>query len=69
MKHLEQKQRIISQLVNDGFDFSKNVYQLSGSDWFKFYELSKKVNYKGTKNHSRGFSFYIHLQKIYNKQN
>lgn len=67
MKNIEQKKRIISQLLNDGFDFSKNVYQLSTSDLSKFYELSKTVNYKGTKNHSRGFSFYTHLQKIYNK--
>lgn len=67
MKNIEQKNRIISQLLNDGFDFSKNVYQLSTSDLSKFYELSKTVNYKGTKTHSRGFSFYIHLQKIYNK--
>lgn len=67
MKNIEQKNRIISQLLNDGFDFSKNVYQLSTSDLSKFYELSKTVNYKGTKMHSRGFSFYIHLQKIYNK--
>ena len=63
----ELKSIIISRLINDGFDFTRNVYQLSISEFSFFSDLAKQCRYKGTKNHSKGFSFYIHLQKIYNK--
>ena len=63
----ELKSIIISRMINDGFDFTRNVYQLSHSELSHFSELAKQCKYKGTKNHSSGFSFYIHLQKIYNK--
>lgn len=63
----ELKSIIISRLINDGFDFTRNVYQLSISELSYFSELAKQCKYKGTKTHSKGFSFYIHLQKIYNK--
>ena len=69
MKANEAKNRIITSLVNDGFNFSRNVYQLSTSELSDFAELAKSVNYKGTATHSKGFSFYVHLQKIYNKNN
>ena len=68
MTNIELKKIFITRLVNDGFDFSRNVYKLSISELSDFKELAKQVNYKGTKFHSIGFSFYIHLQKLYNKR-
>jgi|LakMenEpi03Aug12_release.lakeMendotaPanAssembly.Ray.scaffolds.fasta_scaffold6425207_1 hypothetical protein len=65
---LEIKHVIITHLINDGFNFERNAYQLSLSELTEFKQLAKKVNYKGTKTHSLGFSFYRHLQKLYNKR-
>lgn len=62
----QAKSIIVTHLKNDGFDFTRNVYQLSTSELSDFRELAKSVNYKGTKTHSLGFSFYIHLQKKIN---
>ena len=58
------KQQIISDLKKEGFDFTRNVYQLSTSELSDFHYLAKQCGYKGTKLHSLGFSFYIHLQKL-----
>ena len=67
MTNIILKQLIINKLDNDGFDFSRNQYQLSCSELCDFKDLAKQVKYKGTKLHSIGFSFYVHLQKIYDK--
>lgn len=58
---------LILNLVGSGVDFSRDVWQLSNSELTKYSDLAKSYGYKKPVLHSRGFGFYMLLQKVYNK--
>lgn len=58
---------LILNLVSSGVDFSRDVWQLSNSELTKYSDLAKSYGYKKPVLHSRGFGFYMLLQKVYNK--
>ncbi len=58
---------LVLKLVADGVDFSRDVMLLNHCELTKYNELAKVYGYKKPVLHSRGFGFYMLLQKIYNK--
>ena len=58
---------LVKQLVADGMNFGRDVWSLRTDELTKFGELAKKYGYKKPLLHSRGFGFYLLLQKVYNK--
>ena len=58
---------LVLNLVGSGVDFSRDVWQLSNSELTKYSDLAKSYGYKKPVLHSRGFGFYMLLQKVYNK--
>lgn len=58
---------LINTLKNQGVDFSRDVWTLSQSELSEFADIAKKYGYKKPVLHSRGFGFYMLLQKISNK--
>ena len=58
---------LVKALISEGVDFSRDVWQLHGSELSTFAEYAKKYGYKKPLLHSRGFGFYCLLQRVYNK--
>lgn len=63
------KTMLINELKAQGFDFEKNVFELSHSERTMFNDYAKEFRYKKPKNgyHSLGGHFYMHLQKLNQK--
>ena len=57
----------MKQLVSEGMNFGRDVWSLRTDELTEFVELAKKYGYKKPLLHSRGFGFYLLLQKVYNK--
>ena len=58
---------LVVSLVANGVDFSKDVLLLDHSELTKYSDLAREYGYKKPLLHSRGFGFYMLLQKVYNK--
>lgn len=58
---------LVKTLVSEGMNFRRDVWQLRSDELTEFGELAKKHGYKKPLQHSRGFGFYLLLQKVYNK--
>ena len=58
---------LVKTLVAEGVDFSRDVWSLRSDELRDFNEFAKKFGYKKPLQHSRGFGFYLLLQKVYNK--
>lgn len=58
---------LILNLVGSGVDFSRDAWLLSGSELTKYSDLAKSYGYKKPLLNSRGFGFYVLLQKVYDR--
>ena len=59
---------LVSYLVTvEKVDFSRDVMLLTHTELTKYHNLAKVYGYKKPVMHSRGFGFYMLLQRIYNK--
>jgi hypothetical protein len=58
---------LIKDLISRGVDFSRDVWQLTYSELDMYSELAKKYGYKKPVLHTRGFGFYMLLQKVNEK--
>ena len=58
---------LVKTLVANGIDLTRDVWSLSYSELGDFSDLAKKYGYKKPLQHSRGFGFYLLLQKVYEK--
>ena len=58
---------LVVSLVASGVDFSKDVWLLDHSELTKYSDLAREYGYKKPLLHSRGFGFYMLLQRVYNK--
>lgn len=69
MKNQGIKQLIISELIAKGLDFNKDVFQSSGTEKTMLADYAKECKYRRPKTSYFGLggSFFLHLQKIYQK--
>ena len=69
MTNKSAKEVLIKDLIKKGYSFEKDAFQLSSDEKGLFASYAKEFKYKKPKNSyfALGGSFYLHLQKIYNK--
>lgn len=69
MKNQGIKQIIICDLISKGVDFNKDAFQLSSTEKSLMADAAKECKYRKPKTSYFGLggSFFLHLQKIYQK--
>lgn len=58
---------LVKNLVASGTDFTRSVYALSGSELGTFHDLARRYGYRKPLMFSRGFGFYLLLQRVYRR--
>lgn len=58
---------LVLNLAANGETFTRNACELSHCELTKYSDLAKSYGYKKPVLHSRGFGFYMLLQRVYNK--
>lgn len=58
---------LVLNLVASGETFTREACELSHSELTKYHDLAKSYGYKKPLLHSRGYGFYLLLQRVYNK--
>ena len=60
---------LVKELVAGGTDFTKDVWTLSSSELGTYSDYARMYGYRKPLLHSRGFGFYLLLQKVWKAMN